>query len=149
MRKYSNKAKAILFTSIALLLYLIPIVVIAIINKDRLFKETGTSLTFFSVLCLVFFLIFAKKLVKQICGVITIAGFASIVMLVLSLAIKSLVDNLMLISIASIIGATLAWYPTKVAQIFSECSKDQNGMLRADLTFRDVNNVLFGISAEE
>lgn len=146
--KYSNRAKAILFTGIALLLYLIPLVILAIINRERLFKEAGTSLTLFSILIIIFFVIFAKKLVKQICGVITVAGFASIVMLLLSVAIRSFVDDLFMISIVSLIGAVLAWYPTRVAQTFNEFAKDENGKLRADLTLKEVNNILFGITVE-
>lgn len=147
-KKYSNRAKAILFTGIALLLYLIPLTILAILNRERLFKEAGTSLTFFSILIIIFFVIFAKKLVKQICGIITVAGFASIVMLLLSVAIRSFVDDLFMISVVSLIGAVLAWYPTRVAQTFNEFAKDENGKLRADLTLKEVNNILFGIAIE-
>lgn len=146
---YTNRAKALLAGAIALALYLIPLVVLAIIYRDRLFKNTGSSLTLFSVLIIVFVIVFAKKLVKQICGVITVAGFASIILLLVSLAIRSFVDDLFTIALGSIIGSILAWYPTKVAQVFSEQSKTEDGKLRADLTLKGVNDVLFGLTIED
>lgn len=143
-RTYTNRAKALLFGFVAVLLYLIPLVVLAILNWERLTENKGTGLTLFSVLIIVFFLFFAKKLVKQICGVITIAGFASLVMIILSLILKSFMDDLFIISIASLIGAVLAWYPTQVATVFNDFAKDDKGNLRSDLNLKTVNNVIFG-----
>lgn len=147
-KKYSNRLKAIAFGAIAFVLYIIPLTVLVILNSDRIFKNTGTSLTFFSIIIIVFVLFFAKKLVKKICGIVTIAGFASLIMLILSVALKSFLDDLFIISIASLIGSVLAWYPTRVAQAFSEYDKDENGRLRADLTLKDINSIIFGISIE-
>lgn len=146
---YTNKAKAVLAGAIALLLYIIPLAVLAIIYRDRLFKDAGSSLTLFSMLIIIFGIVFAKKLVKQICGVITVAGFASLVMLILSLVIRTFVDDLFTIALGSIIGSILAWYPTKVAHTFSEYSKTEDGKLRADLTLKDVNNIIFGLTIED
>ena len=143
-RIYSNRAKAICFGAIALILYLIPLTVLAIYNWDRLFVDKGTGLTLFAVLIIIFFLFFAKKLVKQICGVITLAGFASLIMLIVSLVIKTFVDDLFIISVASLIGAVLAWYPTQVATVFNDFSKDDKGNLRSDLDVKTVNNIIFG-----
>lgn len=144
-KKATNRAKALLFGAIALLLYLIPLTVLAIYNRERLFADKGAGLTFFSILIIIFFIFFAKKLVKQICGVITIAGFVSLVMVVLSVALKSFMDDLYVISLASLIGAVLSWYPTRVASTFSTYAKNEDGSLRSDLTVKDVNNIIFGI----
>lgn len=144
-KKATNRAKALAFALIALLCYLIPLVIMAIYNRDKLFKDTGTSLTFFSILIIVFFVFFAKKLVKQICGVITVAGFVSLVMVILSVALKSFMDDLLTISLASLVGAILSWYPTRIAGTFNDFAKDDNGKLRSDLTVKDVNNIIFGL----
>ena len=143
--KRTNRAKAVGFAVIALICYLIPLVIMAIYNRDKLFKDTGTSLTFFSIIAIVFTIFFAKKLVKQICGVITVAGFASLVMVILSIALKSFMDDLFIISLASLVGAVLAWYPTQVATTFNTYAKDENGRPKADMTVKDVNNILFGL----
>ncbi len=143
-RTYTNRAKALLFGAIALLLYLIPLGVLAFNNRERLFANKGTGLTLFSLLIIIFILFFAKKLVKQICGVITLAGFASLIMLIISLIIKSFMDDLFIISVASLVGAILAWYPTRVATVFIDFSKDDKGNLRSDLTLKTVNNIIFG-----
>lgn len=148
-KNVSNKAKAVAFGAIAFVLYLIPLAILAIYNRDKLFKDSSTSLTFFSILIIVFIIFFAKKLVKRICGVVTIAGFASLVMVILSVALKSFMDDLFMISVCSLIGAVLAWYPTRIAGVFSEYAKDQNGKLRADLTVKDVNNIIFGLFVDE
>lgn len=144
-KTYTNRAKALGFAVISLLLYLTPLIILAIYNREKLFKDASTGLTFFSVLIIIFALVFAKKLVKQVCGVITIAGFVSLVMLILSVAIKSFVDDLFIISVASLIGSVLAWYPTRIATVFNDFSKDDSGKLRADLTVKDVNNIIFGL----
>lgn len=144
---YTNRAKAILFAIIAGVAYAIPLAICAIINSEKLFKDTGTSLTFFSVLLIIFFVIFAKKLVKKICGAVTVIGFASIVMLILSVAVRNLIDQLYIISIASVIGAVLAWLPTQIATVFAKYSKDDKGALKADLTLKDVLQQLFGLTA--
>lgn len=144
---YTNRAKSIFFALLACVAYSIPLIICAIINSEKLFKDTGTSLTFFSVLLIIFFIIFAKKLVKKICGAVTVVGFASIVMLILSVAVRNLVDQLYIISIASVIGAVLAWLPTQIATVFSKYSKDNKGVLKADLTLKDVLQQLFGLTA--
>lgn len=143
-KTYTNRAKALLFGAIALLLYLIPLGALALYNRERLFADKGTGLTLFSLIIIIFILFFAKKLVKQICGVITVAGFASLIMLIVSLVIKTFVDDLFIISVASLIGAVLAWYPTKVATVFIDFSQDDKGNLRSDLTLKTVNNIIFG-----
>lgn len=145
-KTYTNRAKAFLFGLIAGLFYIIPLVITAIINGEKLFKDTGTSLTFFSVLLIIFFVIFAKKLVKKICGAVTIVGFTSIIMLVLSIAIKNIVDQLFIISVASVIGSVLAWLPTRIANEFFKNAKADNGDLRADLSVKQVLHNIFGFA---
>lgn len=118
----------------------------AALYSDKLFKDVGTSLTFFSILFIVFFLIFAKKIVKQICGVTTVVGFASLIMLILSIAIRNIVEQINIVATASLVGSALAWYPMRVASEFFKLSKDDKGFLRADLTLKDVNRIIFGIA---
>lgn len=143
---YTNRAKAIFFAFLSCVAYLIPLIICAIINSEKLFKDTGTSLTFFSVLSIIFFIIFAKKLVKKICGVITVVGFASLVMLILSVAVRNLIDQLYVISIASLIGACLSWLPTRIATEYNKNAKDDKGGLRADLRLADVMHNIFGVT---
>lgn len=149
MKVYTNRAKAWGFTAIAVGCYALPLIVLACVRHDELFKDSGTSLSFFAMLLIVFFLVFCRKAIKRICEVTTVAGFTSAIILVVSLTCQGLFDNLFIISVCSIIGAVLAWYPTQIARIFSKHAMTDDGKLRTDLTVKQANILLFGLKIEE
>lgn len=143
-KSLTNKGKGVLWYALAVLLYAIPLIVLAIINKDKLFKNAETGLTFFSVAIILAFVIFAKKIVKKICAITTVGVFGSLVVLIISVALKNFVGDIYYIALASLIGALLAWYPTQIGRVFNQYALNEDGSLRNDLTFKQANKLLFG-----
>lgn len=140
----TNKGKSVIFSVLAVVLYAIPLVVMAIINKDKLFKNAETSLTFLSVGLIIAFVLFAKKVVKKICNITTIGVFGSLVVLIVSLALKNFLDEIYLISLTSLIGALIAWYPTQISRVYNKYALTDDGKPRNDITFKQANKLLFG-----
>ena len=132
MKKLTNQGYAFAWSVFAFLIYITPLGVLAIIQKDKLFVSTGTTLTFFSCVIIVFCVIFAKRLVKMLSRALTPIGFASLVGLVLSIGIRALVDDLTLIFLASTLGAFAAWFPFQIAATYNKYAYDADGNVNKD-----------------
>lgn len=125
--KLTNKGKALMWSITAVLVYSIPLIILALTHTDKIFKSASTTLTFFSIVIIVLFVIFAKKAVKAICKVTTGLVFASLVGLVLAIGLRSLADDLILIFAVSLFGAVLAWLPLQLTGIYNGLSKNADG----------------------
>ena len=148
MKKLTNQGKAFMWGAAAIAIYAVPLLILAIIKKDKLFMQGETALTFFSIILIIFFIAFAKKVVKALCKVLTPLGFGSLVVLVVSLGLRALMDDLFLISLASLCGAVAAWYPYQLAGVYNRNAYDQNGDVKktVGLSFKEANEKLFQIS---
>lgn len=148
MKNLTNQGKAFCFAFLSILLYSIPLIVLAIIKSDDLFKTTETALSFFSVVLLLCFIFFAKRVVKSLCKALTPLGFGSIIILLVSLGLKSFLDDLSLIAVASLIGACLSWYPYQIFIIYNKVAYNEDGTVKKSetLTFKEAHNQLFNIS---
>jgi FtsH-binding integral membrane protein len=149
MKKLNNKGKGIAFAILSIFIYSIPLVVLAILNHDRLFKTTETALTTFSVVGLLFFLFFAKKVVKGFCKVLTPFGFGSLVVMIISLGIKSFLDDLFIISVYSVIGSIMAWIPYQIGQVFNDNTEEKDGKPPKTLTVKQAFDKAMGSSIFE
>lgn len=147
--KLNNKGKGVAFATLSICLYAIPLIILGIIKRDELFKTSETALSSLSVVMILFFCFFAKKVVKSFCKALTPLGFGSLVVLLVALGLKSFLDDLVTISLASIIGSVLAWYPYQIGGIFTQNEKDANGNEKAPLSFKQANAQLFSISLFE
>ena len=79
--KLNNKGKGVAFAALSIFLYAIPLIVLAIIKRDELFKTGETALSSLSIIMLLFFIVYAKKVVKSFCKILTPLGFGSLVIL--------------------------------------------------------------------
>ena len=127
MKKLTNQGWSFVWALIAFFAYAIPVTIIAIIEKDRFFADVGTSLTLVSIIAIVLFLVFCKKLVKRICGFLTPLWFGSLVILFISIGIKKIAQDLELIAITSLVASVIAWFPFQMASVYGDRAKDQNG----------------------
>lgn len=144
--RLNNKGKGIVFAILSIFLYSIPLVVLAIINKDRLLNSPKTTLTTFSIVGLLFFFFFAKKVVKGFCKVLTPLGFGSIVVLLVSLALNNVLSDLVTISTYSLIGSVLAWIPYQISAVFVEYSAKNHEKETEPLTVKQACVKMFGQS---
>lgn len=147
--KLNNKGKGVAYATLSILLYSIPLIILGVIKREDLFTTAETSLTSLSVTMLIFFVVFAKKVVKGFCKALTPLGFGSLIVLLVSLGLKAFLDDLSLIATASLVGSILAWYPYQIAQVFSANNLDANGNEKAPLSFKQANAKLFSISLTE
>lgn len=147
--KLNNKGKGVAFATLSILVYAIPLIILAVIKRDELFKTTETALSSLSVIMLLFFIIYAKKVVKSFCKVLTPLGFGSLVILLVSLGLKSFLDDLTLIAIASIVGSIIAWYPYQIATIYNENILDKDGNELQTLTLQEANAKLLSLNIIE
>lgn len=146
MTKLNNKGKGIAFAILSIIAYCIPLIILAILNKEKLITSPQTALTTFSVLALVFFFFFARKILKSFCKILTPLGFGSLILLLFSLALDSLLADLVMISAYSLIGSVLAWVPYQIGQVFLENSKAENGETPKTLTVKEACVKMFGQS---
>ena len=144
--KLNNKGKGVAFATLSILAYAIPLIILAIIKHDKLFKTTETALTSLSTIMLLFFVVYAKKVVKTFCKVLTPLGFGSLVILLVSLGLQSFLDDLTLISIASLVGSIVAWYPYQIATIYTENAVDKDGNIKPTMSLREVNSRLLSLN---
>lgn len=151
MKKSTNQGKALIWGGVAVLLYAIPLIALAFLKADQLFKTTGTGLTFFSIAILFCFVIFAKKVVESLTKIFTKIGFWSIFFLLLVLAIQSFVNTLLSVAIANFLSAVVAWYPLQISGIYNKFAYDENGEVDTDrgMTFKEANTKLFNLSLTE
>lgn len=147
-RKLTNQGKAVISAAIAVVLYLIPIGVLVAFKWDSVLKSPHAALSLFSVTVLLFVFFFLKKVVKTLCKLLTPVGFGSLVVLLVSLAINSYLNDLTIIATASVIGSVLAWYPYQLAAVYSRYSRDEHGdvIKAAGMDFKTANDKLFQIS---
>ena len=129
-------------------MYAVPLIVLAIIKRDKLFMNGETALTFFSIMLIVFFIAFAKKIVKALTKVLTPLGFGSLIVLIVAVGLRSLMDDLVVIALASLCGAVAAWFPYQIAAVYSRNAYDANGnVLRTvGMPFKEACRKLFQIS---
>lgn len=148
MKKLTNQGKAFMWGAAAIAIYAVPLVVLAIIKRDKLFTSGETALTFFSLMLIIFFIAFAKKIIKAICKVLTPLGFGSLIVLIVSLGLRAMMDDIFIISLASLCGAVAAWYPYQLAGVYNRNAYDQNGDVKktVGLSFKEANEKLFQIS---
>lgn len=148
MKKLTNQGKSIVWGAAAIAIYAVPLVILAIVKRDKLFTSGETALTFFSIMLIIFFIAFAKKVVKALCKVLTPLGFGSLIVLLVSIGLRALMDDLFIISLASFCGAVAAWYPYQIAGVYSRNAYDQNGNVKktVGLSFTEANEKLFQIS---
>lgn len=147
-RKLTNQGRAVLFAVLAVILYIIPFGVLIGFKWDSVFKSTKAALSLFSVTVLLFIFFFVKKVVKTLCKLLTPIGFGSLLVLIISFAISSYLQDLTIIATASVIGSVLAWYSYQISSIYSKYSKDENGdvIKAAAMDFKTANDKLFQIS---
>lgn len=147
-RKLTNQGRAVLFAALAVILYIIPFGVLIAFKWDSVFKSTKAALSLFSVTVLLFIFFFVKKVVKTLCKLLTPVGFGSLLVLIISFAISSYLQDLTIIATASVIGSVLAWYPYQISAIYSKYSKDENGdvIKAAAMDFKTANDKLFQVS---
>ena len=146
MAKLSNKGKGIAFAVLSIFMYSIPLLILALVNLDRLVKTPETALTTFSIIVLLFFFFFAKKVVKGFCKVLTPLGFGSIVVFFIALALNNILADLVTISIYSLIGSVLAWVPYQISVVFVENSVEVNGKKPENMTIRQACTKMLGQS---
>ena len=148
MRKLTNQGKSFVWGAAAIALYAVPLIVLAIIKRDKLFMNGETALTFFSIMLIVFFIAFAKKIVKALTKVLTPLGFGSLIVLIVAVGLRSLMDDLVVIALASLCGAVAAWFPYQIAAVYSRNAYDANGnVLRTvGMSFKEACRKLFQIS---
>lgn len=151
MKKSTNQGKAVFWGGIAVVIYAIPLIVLAILKSDQLFSTPGTGLTFFSVAILFCFVLFAKKVVSALTKVFTKIGFWSIFFFLIVLAIQSFVNMLVSVAIANLCSAVLAWYPMQISGIYNQYAYDENGEVLTDrgMTFKEANAKFLNISFTE
>lgn len=147
--KLNNKGKSVVFATLSVFLYSLPLIGLAIIKSDELFKSTETALSAFSIIILLFFFFFAKKVVKSVCKVLTPLGFGSLLMFFISLGLRSFLDDLFIISLASLIGSILAWTPFQISVIFGNNIEDGNGNPLPTITVKTAVGKFFGGSLVE
>lgn len=147
-KKLTNQGYALVWGIASVIAYALPVATIAIIERDRFFKDVGTSLTIVAILAIVCFLVFAKKLVKRLTKVLTPLWFGSLIVLAISLGIRSIANDLLLLSIVSLIASVLAWFPFQIAGVYADRSRDVNGdVIRAKgMPFKEAVGKLFQIS---
>lgn len=150
-KRLTNQGLSLVWGAVALFAYAAPLISVAIVKRDKIFANGTTALTFFSVVLIVLFVIFAKKIVKRICKVLTPLWFGSLVFLLVVLGLRSLLDDLYIIALASLIGSIIAWYPYQLAGVYNKRAYDENGdvIKTRGLTFKEANAKLFQISIVE
>ena len=148
MKKLTNQGKSFVWGAAAIALYAVPLISLAIVKRDKLFMNGETALTFFSIMLIVFFIAFAKKIVKALTKVLTPLGFGSLVVLLVAVGLRSLMDDLYLIALASLLGSVAAWFPYQIAAVYSRNAYDQNGdvIRTAGFSFKIACRKLFQIS---
>ena len=148
MKKLTNQGKSFIWGTTAIFLYTVPLVALAIIKRDKLFANGETVLSFFSILLIVFFIAFVKKIVKALIKILTPLGFGSIVVLLVAFGLRSLMDDLYLIALVSLLGSVAAWFPYKIAAFYYQNAydEDRNVKRTVGMTFKEVCDKLFQIS---
>lgn len=148
-KKLTNRGYELLFRAAAIVTYAIPLIVVAIINRGRLLNSPRTTLTFFSLMLIIFFVVFAKKTIKRICKSVTPLLFGSIIAIILSLGIRSFANDIVVVAFASAIGAVCAWYPYQLSEVYARNAYDDKGnpIKEQGLTVGEATKILFSLFA--
>lgn len=150
-RKMTNQGKALFWSLIAIFVFVAPLAALAIKNSDKLLKTPETTLTFFSIALIVLFLVFAKKVIKALCKVLTAPFFGCLVGFLICLGLKALTSDLTLIFAAGLLGSALAWAPFQIAGLYNKCAEEDkaNGNRVAGYTLKELLAKFFTFSVEE
>lgn len=112
----TNSAKLLLYKIFSFLVYAIPMIALFIINHDE-YKSDGSAFGFFGIIILVFIGLTLKNSIATLFKTHTLLT-VSIIILVLSLLMKYLGDNMILISCVSIVGSLLQSVIEAVAHVY-------------------------------
>lgn len=148
MKKLTNQGKSWVCAVLTFVLYCIPFAVLVIMYNDKIFKNTTNQLTLFSILIIVFCLIFAKKVVKKLAFAFTPLLFGSVIGLVIVCGLQCFFDDLRLILFTSCVGSVLAWYPYQLTVVYNKHAFDEKGdvVRTTGLTLKQANSKIFQIS---
>lgn len=126
-KRLTNHGYEVIFRLLTIIVYIIPLAILAITQKDKLFKDGKTSITAFSLLLIIFALFFCKKAVHKLCKLFSPMFFGSVIALVISLGIRSFTSDLVLVSLVSAVGSAAAWLPYQLSLIYSRNAYDDKG----------------------
>lgn len=115
----TNRARFRLYRFLSFLVYVLPLVILFACESERYLKSAGSSLSFFGYFLVAFALIaFKDKLLgfAKNNAVLTV----SLVIFVISLVMRYLADELLIISGISLFGALLSAVIEPVGEVFAK-----------------------------
>ncbi len=140
----TNKGRYRLYKLISFLVYVLPLVILFAVERDHYLKTAGTSLSFFGYIIVAFALIaFKDKLLgfAKNNAILTV----SLIVFIISLIMRYLADELLLISGVSLFGALLSTIIEPVCEVFKKRADkdDEDGEVRL-LTHKNAWRLAYG-----
>lgn len=128
----TNKTRSLIFALLTVVAYSIPLIIFAFLNKELFLSEPTTSLTLFAVVGIILFLVFAKKVVSQICSVISPGIFFPLIAMFLCFALGDFLLTLTEIFKYAFLGGLASWLPYQIMRVYEQHAYNDDGSVKQE-----------------
>lgn len=141
----TNKGRYYAYKAISFLLYILPLVILFGVEHNHYLKTLGTSLSFFGYVIIALILVALKDKLLEFAKHNTVLTI-SIVLFVVSLIMRYLADELLLISGVSVFGALLSTIVEPVAEVYKKRSDKEvsDGQIKETITHKNAWRLAYG-----
>lgn len=145
----TNKARLRLYKILSFLVYVIPLAILFTVESGRYLKSSGNTLSFFGYIIVAFAIIAFKDKVLTFAKNNTILT-VSIIIFVISLIMRYLADELLLISGVSLFGALLSTIIEPVCEVYRRrAERDEESGEQNLLSHKNAWRLAYGFRIEE
>ena len=141
----TNKGRYYLYKFISLVIYVLPLLILFACESGHYIKSAGTTLSFFGYILIALILVAFKNKLLEFAKKNTVLTI-SMILFIISLIMRYLADEMLLISGVSVFGAFLSTIVEPVADVYKKrCDKEaEDGETHETISHKNAWRLAYG-----